>query len=87
MDPKAKINLTGSSGLVGKSMARLDAKEKVRGNARYSADFQMPGMVHGKLIRSIFPSARLLSIDASDALAMPGVVAILTAVDVPSNLY
>ncbi|HCP62253.1 MAG TPA: xanthine dehydrogenase, partial [Actinobacteria bacterium] len=45
----------------------------------------MPGMLHGKIVRAQMPSARILSIDASEALRLPGVRAVLTADDVPYN--
>jgi CO/xanthine dehydrogenase Mo-binding subunit len=66
---------------VGRSLARVDAGEKLRGEARYVGDMQVPGMLHGKVLRSPYPHARIVSIDTSAALARPGVVAVLTGAD------
>src|SRR5699024_1148649 len=48
-------------------------------------DWMLPGMLHGVVVRSAVPSAKILEIDLSEALEVPGVVAILTAKDVPNN--
>lgn len=73
---------TASAPQVGRSMVRVDAAEKVRGEAQFVGDMVVPRMLHGKVLRSPFPHARILSIDASAALAMPGVIAVLTGADV-----
>lgn len=70
---------------VGQSFERLDGEAKARGQARYAADIELPGMLHGRLVRSPHPHARVLGIDPSAALAVPGVVAVLTAKDVPGR--
>ena len=72
---------TGSGAQVGRSMPRVDAAEKLRGEARYVGDMSVPGMLWGKVLRSPVPHARIASIDASAALARPGVVAVLTGAD------
>ncbi len=66
---------------VGRSMARADAAEKLRGEAEFVGDIVVPRMLHGKVLRSPHAHARILSIDSSAAQAIPGVVAILTAAD------
>ena len=66
---------------VGRSMRRVDAAEKLRGDARFVGDMSVPRMLHGQVLRSPTASARIVSIDASAALAMPGVVAVLTGED------
>ena len=66
---------------VGRSMARADAAEKLRGDAQYVGDLVVPRMLHGKVLRSPYPHARIVSIDTTAAEAMPGVVSILTAAD------
>jgi CO/xanthine dehydrogenase Mo-binding subunit len=66
---------------VGRSMARVDAGEKLAGQAVYVGDVVMPGMLHGKVLRSPMAHARIASIDRDAALAIPGVVAILTGAD------
>ena len=69
--------------LVGQNYTPLDHVAKVTGRARYAEDFRADGMLFCKLLLSPMPHARVRSIDASAALAMPGVKAIITADDVP----
>jgi len=76
-----------TEGYVGKSVVRIDAHAKITGEARYPGDFTMPGMLYGKILFAGRPHARILSMDTSEALAVSGVVAILTARDVPVNEY
>lgn len=71
--------------IVGRSPAHHDFVDKVKGSLLYAADWQLPGMLYGKVVRSIVPSARITSIDVSQAGALPGVEAVLTAADVPWN--
>ena len=59
------------------------SEEKVRGATRYAADQRQPGLLHARIVPSVYAHARIRSIDASAALAMPGVVAVLTAADLP----
>ena len=73
--------------VVGHSLPRMDAPGKVTGTAVYASDFALPGMLHGKLLRSREPHARLVRIDAARARALPGVRAVLTAADVPDVRY
>ncbi|MBU0705113.1 MAG: xanthine dehydrogenase family protein molybdopterin-binding subunit, partial [Chloroflexi bacterium] len=72
---------------IGKSIARVDARAKVTGQARYPADFTMPDTLHAKILFAGRPHARVLRIDTVEAEAVPGVVAIFTAKDVPVNEY
>lgn len=67
---------------IGKSVRRLDYETKVTGRALYLADMHMPGMCHGKILRSPLPHARIKNIDTSKALKLPGVVAIITRDDI-----
>ena len=62
---------------IGRSEGRKDAGPKVRGQAQFAGDINVPRMVHGKVLRSPVPHARITSIDVSGAEAMPGVVAVL----------
>ncbi|HEY7711734.1 MAG TPA: xanthine dehydrogenase family protein molybdopterin-binding subunit [Candidatus Entotheonella sp.] len=73
---------TESLRVVGTSPARLDARDKVTGRTRYTTDLAMRGMVHAKIWRSPLPHARVERIETQDALAAPGVLAVLTAEDV-----
>ena len=63
---------------------RLDGRQKVRGAVRFTSDFQLPGMAHAKVLRSPLAHARIRSIDASKALALPGVLAVITGADISS---
>lgn len=66
---------------VGKRMPRVDTPAKVTGEARYTADLKLPRMLVGKVLRSPLAHARILSIDTSRALALPGVKAVVTGKD------
>ena len=70
-------------GRVGESVARVDGIPKVTGEFAYSSDLQAAGMLWGHTLRSPHAHARIVSIDISAALAMPGVHAVLTHDDVP----
>ncbi|MDP2319466.1 MAG: xanthine dehydrogenase family protein [Acidobacteriota bacterium] len=70
--------------LLGKNYVTADLVAKVTGKARYAEDFRAEGMVFIKLMPSPRPHARVINIDASAALAMPGVHGILTAKDLPA---
>ena len=69
--------------VVGTRPIRHDGPDKVMGRARYAADIQPPGLLHGKLLRSLHPHAVIKSIDTSRAMALPGVKAVATAADLP----
>jgi aldehyde oxidoreductase len=64
---------------------RADARDKVLGTALYAADLTMPGMLHGAVLRSPHAHAEILHIDDTEAWALPGVVAVVTAKDVPGR--
>ena len=70
---------------IGVSVPRRDLRDKLTGAAKYAADVQLPGMLTGAVLRSPHPHARILSVDASAALEMPGVHAALTPFDVPDG--
>ena len=71
---------------IGQSKQRLDAEAKVTGRARYTDDMGIPGMRHAVCVRSDTAHALVTAIDASAALALPGVDAVFTADDVPDIL-
>ena len=73
------------SDLIGRDFTPPDVISKVTGRAKYAEDFRADGMLFCRLITSPMPHARVLGIDASEALAMEGVVAVLTADDVPET--
>ncbi len=66
---------------IGKSMPRVDSRAKVTGEALFTADLKLPGMLFGKILRSPHPHARIVTIDVSDALRIPGVKAAVTGKD------
>lgn len=67
--------------VIGKRMPRVDAREKVTGQAKYAADYSLPGMLWCKLLRSPYPHARILNIDTSRAEKLTGVKAVVTGKD------
>src|SRR3981081_69527 len=69
--------------IIGTPRSRVDGRSKVTGQTRFADDVMLPRMVHCKLLRSTLPHARLVHIDASRALAHPGVHLVLTGKDVP----
>ena len=71
--------------LIGSSPVRPDGVPKVTGMAQYGADYSLPGMLWGKVLRSPHAHARILSIDTSRARALPGVKAVMTASDMPEQ--
>src|SRR5260370_24106254 len=74
---------TNAKKLVGQNYTTPDLVAKVTGKAKYAEDFRADGMLFAKLLLSPMPHARVLHIDTSAALAMPGVKAIITEADLP----
>lgn len=79
---------TGAAGVdgfcvVGKALPRIDAYAKVTGAAVYADDIALPRMLFGKLLRSPHPHARIVRVDCSAALRLPGVVAVATGDELP----
>ncbi len=79
------IGLERDLRVVGQRVVRHDARDKVSAATAYAGDWAMPGMLHGVVLRSPYPSARITRLDTSRAAAMPGVATIMTARDVPRN--
>ncbi len=75
------------TGKVGEKTCRVDAVPKTLGTARYADDYSFEGMLYGKNVFSKFARAKVLSIDSSKALLMPGVIAVYTAKDIPGKRY
>ena len=69
--------------VVGKSLPRIDAIDKVTGRAKYGTDLKLEGMLHAKIRRSPYPHAKVTKIDTTKAENLPGVRAIVTIEDVP----
>ena len=70
---------------IGQSITRGEGPDKVSGKAVYAADISLPGMLWGKVLRSPYPYARIISIDTTEALALPGVHAVVTGQDLPDT--
>ncbi|MDG4782171.1 molybdopterin-dependent oxidoreductase [Micromonospora sp. WMMD961] len=81
------VEAAGSGATLGVNVPAPAGPDVVTGTARYTFDVDVPGLLHLKVLRSPHPHARILSIDASAALALPGVHAVLTHADVPDRLY
>lgn len=79
MEPEAAVQGVGAAA------HRIDVRPKVLGYGEYVDDMVMEGMAHASAVRTKYPRARVLRIDAGAALAMPGVLGVLTAKDVPHN--
>ena len=73
--------------VIGKGLPRVDAVPKVTGEAQYTVDLKIPGLLIGKILRSPHPHALIKSIDTSKAKQLRGVRAVITAADVPENLF
>ncbi len=73
--------------VIGKGLPRIDAIAKATGEAQYTVDLKMPGMLQGKILRSPLPHAKIKSIDTSEAAALSGVHAVITAKDVPLKKF
>ena len=67
---------------IGKSLPRLEARDKVTGRAEYTHHVRVPGMLHGKILRSTIPHGRIKSIDTSAARALEGVYRVVTIEDI-----
>lgn len=75
--------MTANTSAVGARLPRLEAAGKINGGAQYTDDMARPFMLHGAILGSPFPHARILSYDTRMAKALPGVEAVMTAEDFP----
>ena len=73
--------------VIGHSVPRIDGPEKVTGAAKYTLDLKFPNMLYGKILTSPHAHARIISIDTSEAEALPGVKAVITHEHVPTLKY
>ncbi|MBI4968230.1 MAG: molybdopterin-dependent oxidoreductase [Rhodospirillales bacterium] len=76
-----------NSPIVGKAVPQVTALEKIQGRAIYTGDLKQPGMLHAKVLRGPYPHARIVRIDTSQAVALPGVKAVVTGADTPTRLW
>ena len=77
------VDIASRAPVIGTAYPKVDGVDKVTGRARFGADVHLPGMLHGKLLRSPYAHARIISIDTSAAEALPGVGAVITGDDFP----
>src|SRR6266571_7489706 len=83
VEPPSETKSKGpGSGQVQRSVRRLESKAKVDGSAEYIHNLSLPGMLYGKIARSSIPHGKILSIDATAALAVEGVHAVITGEDI-----
>src|SRR3989304_2675435 len=73
--------------VIGQRLPKLDAPDKATGRTVYGHDVRLPGMLHGRILYSRYPHARILRVDASRATKLPGVKAIVTADDNPKTKF
>src|SRR3954454_10380244 len=71
-----------TGGRIGRSLPRLEGREKVTGRAEYTHTMRLPGMLHGKIFRSTVAHGRIKSIDTSAAAKIPGIHGVFTADDI-----
>ncbi len=71
--------------LIGTPMRKIEGLDKSTGRAVYTDDIVLPGMLHGKILRSPYPHARIMSIDVSEAEKLEGVHAVITGGDIPTK--
>ena len=71
--------------LIGTPMRKIEGLDKSTGRAVYTDDIVLPGMLHGKILRSPYPHARIVSIDVSEAKKLEGVHAVITGADIPTK--
>src|SRR4051812_38515506 len=76
-----------TASVIGTSVPQMHARQKVQGRAQYVGDMKVPGMLYGKVLRSPYPHARIVSIDTSRARSLKGVKLVVTGADVPKRLW
>ena len=81
----AAIRSVIGQSVIGQSVTRGEGPDKVSGKALYAADVSLPGMLWGKVLRSPYPYARIVSIDTTQAITLPGVHAVVTGEDLPET--
>jgi len=72
---------------IGQEILRIDAMDKALGTAKYADDYKFEGMLYGKNVFSKYARAKVLVVETSEALKMPGVAAVFTAKDIPGKRY
>ena len=73
--------------IVGRRFPMHDAAAKAMGQAQFTDDLELPGVLHGRFVRSTIAHGRILKVDISRALALPGVKGVITGRDIPDRVY
>jgi xanthine dehydrogenase YagR molybdenum-binding subunit len=76
-----------TTAFIGQPVSRVDGRQKVTGGATYAAEFDVPGLAHGVIVRSTVANGRIASIDSAAAERAPGVLAVLTHRSAPRLAY
>lgn len=76
-----------TTAFIGQPVSRVDGRQKVTGRATYAAEFNVPGLAHGAIVRSLVANGRIASIESAAAERSPGVVAVLTHRNAPRLAY
>ena len=76
-----------STDYIGQPISRVDGRQKVTGTATYAAEFDVPRLAHGAIVRSTVPNGRIASIDSAAAERAPGVIAVVTHRNAPRLAY
>nr|MCU0255195.1 hypothetical protein [Vicinamibacterales bacterium] len=74
-------------GVIGRRQPRLDGFDKVSGRSVFADDIELPGMLHGRILRSPHARARIVRLDTTKARALPGVKAVVTNADAPDLVF
>ena len=82
---RRRRNAKSDLALIGTPMRKIEGLDKSTGRAIYTDDIVLPGMLHGKILRSPYPHARIVSIDVSAAEKLEGVHAVITGADIPTK--
>src|SRR6516164_5604719 len=77
------MSATDGLRVIGRSWSKVDGPAKTSGETRYADDLFLPRMLHGKILRSHLPHARITRLDVARARALPGVRAVITGADLP----
>lgn len=86
-DPVSADDNESQLSVVGRRQGRIDGFDKVSGRSVFTDDIKLPGMLHGKILRSPHARARITRIDTSRAEALPGVRLVVTGADAPDLMY
>src|SRR6266496_2587689 len=76
-----------TTAFIGQPISRVDGRQKVTGRATYAAEFDVPGVLHGAIVRSTVAKGRIANIDSTAAERAPGIIAVVTHRNAPRLAY